>query len=336
MLRGVYRTVTIVFPVTKARQPIDSFRERLAAFACELTAVEQGSVGALHRTRVASRRLRELLALMSLDRESSRTLTRPLRKVTQRLGAVRELDVLVGLIDEFERSGRYSPSVMATLRRAVEQRRAAARDRLAAKLPTSKLERLVNRLQRASEAATSIDAADGDAARRACSSVEARLAAARWALARRSTRRALRAGTASRRPHRAQEAALRGGARAAGATSTIARRRRRSQSRAGAARPLARLRGPHRGGTRPAGLAASARPRHLARTETTGSRPRGRLPADARPLHAGPISIDRDCESLWRWPRARRPIRRVGHLIVVCVEQRAPACRSRTTRRRQR
>jgi len=163
--------------VANAPQPIDSLRERLAAFAGEWTAVEQGSVEALHRTRVASRRLRELVALIPLDRASNRTLKRQLRKVTRQLGAVRELDVLVDLIDEFDRSRRYSPNVMATLRWTVDRTRATARARLTAKLPAGKLERLVNRLERAIDATSNDDGGREARARRQWqSALDARLA----------------------------------------------------------------------------------------------------------------------------------------------------------------
>jgi CHAD domain-containing protein len=125
------------------------FRKRLDAFARELPDIAQGNVEALHRTRVASRRLRELLPLVELDGETSRRLNRRLRKVTKQLGAVRELDVLMLLIEELQRSSRYAPAALKKVGAAVASARDAARERLTAKLPTAKLERLANRLERA-------------------------------------------------------------------------------------------------------------------------------------------------------------------------------------------
>lgn len=122
--------------------------DRLVAFARELDGVERLDPIALHRARVASRRLRELMPLLELDRETSQDFSRQLRKVTRQLGAVRELDVLIGSIDEFDRRRRHGTATLTSLRAAVDKRRTSARKRLAAKLPRRKLERLVNRLER--------------------------------------------------------------------------------------------------------------------------------------------------------------------------------------------
>ena len=49
-----------------------------------LHGVEGGDVRALHRTRVASRRLREVLPVLQLDPDMAHKLGRRLRKITQR------------------------------------------------------------------------------------------------------------------------------------------------------------------------------------------------------------------------------------------------------------
>jgi CHAD domain-containing protein len=128
-----------------------ALRKRLDAFEHALPAVEEGNVEALHRTRVASRRLRELLTLLKLDGETSHRLNRRLRRVTKQLGPVRELDVLMLLIEELQQSARYSRAALTQLSIAVGHARNAARERLATKLPTAKLERLANGLERATE-----------------------------------------------------------------------------------------------------------------------------------------------------------------------------------------
>src|SRR5450432_1890131 len=81
-------------------------RKRVDRFTSVLHAVEQGEVRALHRARVASRRLREQIPMLQLESGAARKLGRRLRKVTARLGTVRELDVLLLLIDELHVSGR--------------------------------------------------------------------------------------------------------------------------------------------------------------------------------------------------------------------------------------
>jgi CHAD domain-containing protein len=81
---------------------------RLSRFRRVLHQVEDGTVTAIHRTRVASRRLREVLPVLQLDSDISSKLNKKLKKVTRRLGPVRELDVLLLLLDELRASGRYS------------------------------------------------------------------------------------------------------------------------------------------------------------------------------------------------------------------------------------
>src|SRR5260370_39500596 len=80
----------------------DLLKTRLDRFARMLPGVEAGELRALHRARVASRRLRELLPVLQLHPDATRKHLRRLRNVTERLGAVRELDVLLLLIDEWQ------------------------------------------------------------------------------------------------------------------------------------------------------------------------------------------------------------------------------------------
>lgn len=139
------------------------FRKRLDAFARELPRVEDGDLEALHHARVASRRLRELVPVLELDGETTRKLSRRLRRVTRRLGAVRELDVLMLLVEELRRSGRYAASALEQVGREVARTRAAARERLAAKLPIAKLERVAHELERAAKRLESADMKSGRA-----------------------------------------------------------------------------------------------------------------------------------------------------------------------------
>ncbi len=137
------------------------FRKRLGAFTRDLAGVEEGNVEALHRTRVASRRLRELLPLLELDRAVTRKLSRRLRKVTRRLGAVRELDVLTLVIQELAEQVRYTPTALRQLAESVAQERADAREHLVDKLPAVKLERLAHALGRVSERVESREIVSG-------------------------------------------------------------------------------------------------------------------------------------------------------------------------------
>jgi CHAD domain-containing protein len=127
------------------------YRKRVRALAREVEHIHQGDVDALHRLRVASRRLRELLPLVGFDRDTGRKLRRRLRKATRHLGAVRELDVLAGLIQELRGHPRYAASTLKQVGASVAEARAAAREELAAKFSTTKMARLTRRLDQAAE-----------------------------------------------------------------------------------------------------------------------------------------------------------------------------------------
>ena len=81
------------------------FRKRLDDFIESARRIHEGDVEAVHRTRVASRRLREFVPLLGLDHDTSEKLSQQLTKVTRRLGKVRELDVL-SLEVAVDRNGR--------------------------------------------------------------------------------------------------------------------------------------------------------------------------------------------------------------------------------------
>jgi len=162
------------------------FRKRLDAFTHELEGIEAGDVEALHRARVASRRLRELVPLLELDCDVTRNLTRRLRKATKQLGTARELDVLILLIQELADNSRYSAMALKQIGATAAQAGAAARERLSAKLPTAKLERLARKLERVSKGLASDD---GESDRRGASGHRR---AWLWALEARLARRASR------------------------------------------------------------------------------------------------------------------------------------------------
>jgi len=168
----------------------DPFRERLDAFTCELPRVHKGEAAALHRARVAARRLRELLPLLQIDRNTTRKLDRRLRKVTKHLGAVRELDVLMTLVEDLGQSDRYEPTAVEQLRAAVAAARKTARDRLHAKLPLAKMEHLSRRLERAGR---HLEEGFGKAGRERTGHSRR---ASTWALEARVARRAVRLGQA--------------------------------------------------------------------------------------------------------------------------------------------
>jgi CHAD domain-containing protein len=100
----------------------DLLRSRLDSFTRALPGVTSGEPRAIHRARVASRRLRELLPVLELDADTIRKVNRRLKKLTRRLGGVREIDVLTQLLEELQ-SARLAP--LRALRRVGDEVREA-------------------------------------------------------------------------------------------------------------------------------------------------------------------------------------------------------------------
>ena len=131
-------------PVSSSRYEL--LRKPLVRFTRTFGGVGKGQEKALHRARVASRRLREVLPVLQLDSDVTADLTRRLRKVTSRIGPARELDVLLLQIDELQQSGRFDPNSLSRVAAAIAKRRSAARKRLLAKLPVATLRRIASKL----------------------------------------------------------------------------------------------------------------------------------------------------------------------------------------------
>ena len=123
-------------------------KKRVDQFTRVLHAVEQGDVRALHQARVATRRMRELMPVLQLDSDTARKLGRRLRKITTRLGTVRELDVLLLLIDELHVSRRRGTGALGRVGIRVSKDRDEARKRLLARLPAAEMARLARKLDR--------------------------------------------------------------------------------------------------------------------------------------------------------------------------------------------
>ena len=170
---------------------ITSFRGLLEAFTREAPRVDEGDVEALHRMRVASRRLRELVPLLALDADKAQRLNRRLRKVTRQLGAVRELDVLTLLLRELRAKDGYPDEALKHVNLAVQRARTSARERFARRLPATKLERLGRKLERAVKRPTAPRRRTGATAR-----ANRPKETWRWALDARLARRAEKARTA--------------------------------------------------------------------------------------------------------------------------------------------
>jgi CHAD domain-containing protein len=171
-------------------------KARLDRFSRVLHGVEKGDIRALHRARVASRRLRELLPVLQLDHGTAHKLNRRLRRVTARLGTVRELDVLLLLIDELHISRRSRSAAIGRVGVAISKARDDARKRLFRHLPMGglrriarKLDKLVDELANQEDVEPRRSAAAGAQPRRRADGAKSGW---RWAIEARATKRASR------------------------------------------------------------------------------------------------------------------------------------------------
>jgi len=156
-------------------------RQGLDRLTRPLPAVKKGDVRSLHRARVASRRLRELVPMLQLDADVTRKLSRRLRRITKRLGTVRELDVLLLLIDELHMSRREHRQALSRIAVAVARKRDDERERLFERVPLADIWRVAKKLKRTADELEELEASGGSEARRW-----------QWALDARVTRRAER------------------------------------------------------------------------------------------------------------------------------------------------
>jgi CHAD domain-containing protein len=97
---------------------------------------------------VASRRLREVLPVLRLDANLVDKLGRRLRKITKRLGKIRELDVLIGIVKELRASRPHSDVVLARVGAAIEADRRRLRQRHIAKSQMRELRRVGAKLEK--------------------------------------------------------------------------------------------------------------------------------------------------------------------------------------------
>lgn len=109
--------------------PVRILRERLLTLLEALPAATSGDVMSVHRARVASRRLREVLPVLT-EAAGSHTLGRArkdVRRITRALGPIRELDVALGHLHEIgPRTGVPAPT-LALVRRHLEAERLGRR-----------------------------------------------------------------------------------------------------------------------------------------------------------------------------------------------------------------
>lgn len=123
-------------------------QQRLGVLSRFLPGAQQGDVEQLHQARVATRRVREALPLIATGARG-RKMERTVRKLTQALGPVRELDVALLTLDELEASGRVAPSALARLRQVIRPERQQLHGEMRRRVARVDLDKLTKRVTKA-------------------------------------------------------------------------------------------------------------------------------------------------------------------------------------------
>ena len=114
----------------------------------------KGDDTGVHQARVASRRLREAVPVLAGMLKHSRAgkASRKIRRLTQALGGVRELDVTLHLLDELAASEDLSRPALQDVRLHVMAERERKREVMLARLASVDIDKLKRRLESVDEA----------------------------------------------------------------------------------------------------------------------------------------------------------------------------------------
>ena len=125
-------------------------RRRARDLESHLPAAIAGDDTGVHQARVASRRLREAVPVLAADTKVRRKAERKIRRVTQALGTVREMDVTVQILDEFARGPRIPRDALEDVRGYVIAERDLRRATMLERLRRVKTAKLSRRLEEVS------------------------------------------------------------------------------------------------------------------------------------------------------------------------------------------
>src|SRR5437879_2856235 len=130
------------------------WQKRLQALGAVWPEFLAGETEALHKARVASRRIREALPVVGANapRAKVKKLRKRLRYLTRSLGPIRELDVELGMLEDQAALDDVSRSALSLVRREVAARRLALRDRLGEEPPVADVKKLIKKLERVGKA----------------------------------------------------------------------------------------------------------------------------------------------------------------------------------------
>jgi CHAD domain-containing protein len=150
--------------VARSRRFQQALGRRLRVLDQDLPAALEHDAQALHRTRVASRRLREVLPVIEQSvaalPELHRSRRRQVRHLTRALGGVRELDVALELLDEITSRHHHFNRSAAAVRAEIQRERAARYADMIRSLDEIKPGRLTRELESLGAAGRKASAAD--------------------------------------------------------------------------------------------------------------------------------------------------------------------------------
>ena len=125
------------------------WRKRLNELSAVWPDFVSGRTDGLHKTRVASRRIREALPIVGAASPSKvRKLGRKMRALTRSLGPIRELEVELGILDDKSKTERVPGRAIEMVRREVASRRQALRAELADNAPVGDVKKLLKKLEK--------------------------------------------------------------------------------------------------------------------------------------------------------------------------------------------
>src|SRR5688572_8396715 len=128
------------------------WRKRLNELSAVWPDFVSGRTNGLHKTRVASRRIREALPIVGADAPPAKVkkLNRKMRALTRSLGPIRELDVELDMLNEKSKTDGVPGRALEIVRRDVAARRQLLREELAENAPIDDLKKLLRKLERVS------------------------------------------------------------------------------------------------------------------------------------------------------------------------------------------
>jgi len=141
-------------------------RQRLVTLLAAMPAAQAGDESSVHQARVASRRLREALPLLGVAADASALgqAQKRVRRITRALGPVRELDVCLQVLAEFDGKSATPARAVARVRAAIAAERDKRRREMLEAITPSHLDKLRRKLVRVAAPGTpGLAPADGAA-----------------------------------------------------------------------------------------------------------------------------------------------------------------------------